>query len=79
MPSIGSGIFPAPPAPGREHGPVHGAAPDPAYDRPGCQAVSSSEALTAARTAWIDELAETYWQLYTERDRVEYRFPEINA
>ncbi|MFE3267585.1 SDR family NAD(P)-dependent oxidoreductase [Streptomyces sp. NPDC059215] len=26
-----------------------------------------------------DELAETYWQLYTERDRVEYRFPEINA
>ncbi|MEV6296644.1 SDR family NAD(P)-dependent oxidoreductase [Streptomyces sp. NPDC051896] len=26
-----------------------------------------------------DELAETYWQLYTKRDRVEYRFPEINA
>ncbi|MEU3985794.1 SDR family NAD(P)-dependent oxidoreductase [Streptomyces sp. NPDC026672] len=25
-----------------------------------------------------DALAETYWQLYTERDRVEYRFPEIN-
>jgi NADP-dependent 3-hydroxy acid dehydrogenase YdfG len=23
-----------------------------------------------------DELAETYWRLYTERDRVEYRFPE---
>ncbi|QXE38657.1 SDR family NAD(P)-dependent oxidoreductase [Streptomyces sp. GMY02] len=26
-----------------------------------------------------DELAETYWQLYTKRDRTEYRFPEINA
>ena len=26
-----------------------------------------------------DELAETYWQLYSRCDRVEYRFPEINA
>ncbi|MFB7274208.1 SDR family NAD(P)-dependent oxidoreductase [Streptomyces sp. NPDC056244] len=26
-----------------------------------------------------DELAETYWQMYTKRDRTEYRFPEINA
>ncbi|WP_169922746.1 hypothetical protein [Streptomyces lushanensis] len=26
-----------------------------------------------------DELAETYWRLYTKRDRTEYRFPETNT
>ncbi|MFI6360382.1 SDR family NAD(P)-dependent oxidoreductase [Streptomyces sp. NPDC050743] len=26
-----------------------------------------------------DELTETHWQLYTERDRIEYRFHEIDA